>query len=95
MNGVVSWVRVDQNAAAPYKSPNDNSMVLCSCEQVDVPANGKVAVRTGLTIAVPQGCRGRLETHPQHAVAQVISVDPQEISENYNEEIRVTLVNAR
>ncbi len=58
-----------------------------------VPARGKVAVRTGLSIAVPSGTYGRVAPRSGLAARHFIDVGAGVIDEDYRGELLVLLFN--
>ena len=64
---------------------------IASAEETVVPAKGKTVVKTGISIAVPDGCYGRLAPRSGLAVRKYIDVGAGVIDADYRGEIGVVL----
>ena len=66
---------------------------LYSIEAVRIPAHGRVAVRTGLSVAIPHGFYGRVAPRSGLAVKHGLDVLAGVIDSDYRGEIMCALVN--
>ena len=59
--GVVRIKRVNKNAKLPFRGTEGAAGYdLAAAQSAVVPAHGKVLVKTGLAMALPPGCYGRI-----------------------------------
>lgn len=92
----VALRKLDEDLPAPaYAHPGDAGADLVSAEDVKVPAGGRVLVRTGVAIALPDGYVGLV--HPRSGLAARLGVTvlnaPGTVDAGYRGEIMVNLVN--
>ena len=66
---------------------------LASVEETVVPAKGKTIVKTGISIATPEGCYGRIAPRSGLAVKKYINVSAGVIDSDYRGEVGVVLFN--
>ena len=84
--------KIRNTAAIPRRGTEDAaSYDIASAEETVVPAKGKTVVKTGISIAVPAGCYGRLAPRSGIAVKKYIDVDAGVIDADYRGEIGVVL----
>ena len=68
---------------------------LAAAQTAVVPANGKVLVKTGLSISMPTGCYGRIAPRSGLALKKFIDVGAGVVDEDYRRELGVVLFNFR
>jgi dUTP pyrophosphatase len=88
--------RLDRELPAPsYAHPGDAGADLVSAEDAVIPAGGRVLVRTGVAVALPEGYVGLV--HPRSGLAARWGVTvlnaPGTVDAGYRGEILVNLVN--
>ena len=66
---------------------------LASAEETVVPAKGKAVVKTGISIATPEGCYGRIAPRSGLAIKKYIDVGTGVIDSDYRGEVGVVLFN--
>ena len=89
------YVKKLRNTAAIPRRGTENAAGydIASAEEIVVPAKGKIVVKTGISIAVPDGCYGRLAPRSGLAVKKYIDVGAGVIDADYRGEIGVVLFN--
>lgn len=92
----VALRRLDPELPAPaYAHPADAGADLVSAEDAKIPAGGRVLVRTGVAIALPEGYVGLV--HPRSGLAAKLGVTvlnaPGTVDAGYRGEIMVNLIN--
>ena len=89
------YVKKLRNTAAIPRRGTENAAGydIASAEETVVPAKGKTVVKTGISIAVPDGCYGRLAPRSGLAVKKHIDVGAGVIDADYRGEIGVVLFN--
>ena len=86
--------KIRNTAAIPRRGTEDAAGYdIVSSEETVVPAKGKTVVKTGISIAVPDGCYGRLAPRSGLAVKKYIDVGAGVIDADYRGEIGVVLFN--
>ena len=86
--------KIRNTAAIPRRGTEDAAGYdIASAEETVVPAKGKTVVKTGISIAVPDGCYGRLAPRSGLAVKKHIDVGAGVIDADYRGEIGVVLFN--
>lgn len=88
--------RIDPDIPLPeYAHPGDAGADLVAAEAVEIPPGGRVLVRTGVAIALPEGYVGLV--HPRSGLAARSGVTllnaPGTVDAGYRGEIKVNLVN--
>ena len=82
------------SAAIPKRATEDAAGYdLASAEETVVPAKGKTVVKTGISIAIPEGCYGRIAPRSGLAVKNFIDVGAGVIDADYRGEVGVVLFN--
>jgi len=78
-----------------YAHPGDAGLDLAAAEAVSIPPGGRVAVATGIAVAIPDGWVGLV--HPRSGLARrhglTLTNSPGTIDAGYRGEIEVLLVN--
>ena len=92
----VSVRRLDPDLPLPaYAHPGDAGADLVSAEDVEIPPGGRMLVRTGVAIALPDGFVGLV--HPRSGLAARLGVTvlnaPGTVDAGYRGEILVNLIN--
>lgn len=87
---------VDPDLPPPaYAHPGDAGADLVAAEDTDIPPGGRVLVRTGVAIALPEGYVGLV--HPRSGLASRLGITvlnaPGTVDAGYRGEILVNLVN--
>ena len=86
--------KLRNNAAIPKRGTEEAAGYdVASSEEVTVPAKGKVVVKTGISVAVPEGCYGRIAPRSGLAVKKFIDVGAGVIDADYRGEVGVVLFN--
>ena len=86
--------KIRNTAAIPRRGTEDAAGYdIASAEETVVPAKGKTVVKTGISIAVPDGCYGRLAPRSGLAVKKHIDVGAGVINADHRGEIGVVLFN--
>ena len=86
--------KIRNTAAIPKRGSEDAAGYdIASAEETVVPAKGKTVVKTGISIAVPNGCYGRIAPRSGLAVKKFIDVGAGVIDADYRGEIGVVLFN--
>ena len=86
--------KLQNNAAIPKRAIEEAAGYdVASSEEVTVPAKGKVVVKTGISVAVPEGCYGRIAPRSGLAVKKFIDVGAGVIDADYRGEVGVVLFN--
>lgn len=88
--------RIDPEVPLPeYAHPGDAGADLVAAESVEIPPGGRVLVRTGVAIALPDGYVGLV--HPRSGLAVRLGVTvlnaPGTVDAGYRGEIKVNLIN--
>lgn len=96
MNEVLVLITCEDQFLPVYAKPGDAGADLRAAESVRVPANGRVTVKTGVSIALPNGYVGLV--HPRSGLAAKFGVTvlnaPGTVDAGYRGEIAVTLFNS-
>ena len=86
--------KLRNNAAVPKRGSEEAaSYDIASAEDTVVPAKGKTVVKTGISVAIPEGCYGRIAPRSGLAVKRFIDVGAGVIDADYRGEIGVVLFN--
>ena len=92
--GVVRIKRVNKNAKLPFRGTEGAAGYdLAAAQAAVVPAHGKVLVKTGLAMALPPGCYGRIAPRSGLALKKFIDVGAGVIDSDYRGELGVILFN--
>ena len=92
--GIVRVRRTNVNAKLPVRSSSGSAGYdLAASENAVVPAHGKCLVKTGLAIAIPPDCYGRVAPRSGLAVKKFIDVGAGVIDSDYRGELGVVLFN--
>ena len=96
MSPTIKFRRLDPRAVLPSRGhPGDAGLDLSCIEPVDLRPGERVAVRTGLAVAIPHGCAGlvlpRSGLARRHGIGLVNA--PGLIDSGYRGEIEVLLIN--
>ena len=92
--GVARIKRVNKNAKLPFRVTEGTAGYdLAATQSTVVPAHGKVLVKTGLAMALPPGCYGRIAPRSGLALNKFIDVGAGVIDSDYRGELGVTLFN--
>ena len=93
---VVEFMKVSPSAILPrYAHEGDAGMDLCACEEAEIAPGGRALVRTGWTIALPNGYEGQVRPRSGLALKRGVTVlnSPGTIDAGYRGEIGVVLAN--
>ena len=91
---VVKIKRVNKNAKLPVRGTNGPAGYdLAAVEATVVPAHGKYLVKTGLAMALPPGCYGRIAPRSGLALKKFIDVGAGIIDADYRGEVGAVLFN--
>ena len=86
--------KLRNNAAIPKRrSEEAASYNIALAEDIVVPAKGKTMVKTGISVAIPEGCYGRIAQRFGLAIKRFIDVGAGVIGADYRGEIGVVLFN--
>ena len=92
--GVLRVKRMSPNAKLPVRSSSGAAGYdLAASENAVVPAHGKCLVKTGLAVALPPDCYGRIAPRSGLAVKKFIDVGAGVVDSDYRGEIGVILFN--
>jgi dUTP pyrophosphatase len=96
VNEVPVLITCDEQFLPIYAKPGDAGADLRSAESLTVPSNGRVTVKTGVSIALPHGYVALV--HPRSGLAAKFGVTvlnaPGTVDSGYRGEIAVTLFNS-
>ena len=89
------YIKKMKNSAAIPKRATEGAAGydLASAEETVVPAKGKTVVKTGISIATPEGCYGRIAPRSGLAIKKYIDVGAGVIDSDYRGEVGVVLFN--
>jgi dUTP pyrophosphatase len=93
---VVSIKKLSSEAQLPTREARDipdAGWDIYSMETVRIPGSGKLAVKTGIALAIPIGWYGNIRNRSGNAVKTPLMVDAGIIDPGYRGEIKVVLVN--
>ena len=86
--------KLRNNAAVPKRGSEEAAGYdIASAEDTVVPAKGKAGIKTGISIAVPEGCYGRIAPRSGLTVKKFIDVGAGVIDADYQGEVGVVLFN--
>ena len=86
--------RTNVNARLPVRGTSGAAGYdLAAAEAAVVPAHGKCLVKTGLAMALPTGCYGRIAPRSGLALKKFIDIGAGVINVNYRGEVGVILFN--
>ena len=86
--------KLQNSAAIPKRATKDAAGYdIASVEETVVPAKGRTVVKTGLSIAIPDGCYGRIAPRSGLAVKKFIDIGAGVIDADYRGEIGVVMCN--
>ena len=86
--------KLRNSAAIPKRATKDAAGYdIASVEETVVPAKGRTVVKTGLSIAIPDGCYGRIAPRSGLAVKKFIDIGAGVIDADYRGEIGVVMFN--
>ena len=86
--------KLQNSAAIPKRATKDAAGYdIASVEETVVPAKGRTVVKTGLSIAIPNGCYGRIAPRSGLAVKKFIDIGAGVIDADYRGEIGVVMFN--
>ena len=92
--GVIKMKRMNKNAMLPSRGTSGAaSYDLAAAEAAVVPAHSKCLVKTGLAMALPPDCYGRIAPRSGLALKKFIDVGAGVIDSDYRGEIGVILFN--
>ena len=92
--GVVRIKRICTNAKLPIRGTKGAAGYdMAAAQAAVVPAHGKVLVKTGLSMAIPPGCYGRVTPRSGLALKIFIDVGAEVIDSYYRGELRIILFN--
>ena len=84
--------KLQNSAAIPKRATKDAAGYdIASVEETIVPAKGRTVVKTGLSIAIPDGCYGRIAPRSGLAVKKFIDIGAGVIDADYRGEIGVVM----
>ncbi len=96
MNEVPVLITCEDQFLPAYAKPGDAGADLRAAESITVPSNGRVTVKTGVSIALPNGYVALV--HPRSGLAAKFGVTvlnaPGTVDAGYRGEIAVTLFNS-
>ena len=86
--------KLRNNAAIPKRTSEEAAGYdIASAEDTAVPAKGKAVIKTGVSIAIPEGCYGRIAPRSGLTVKKFIDVGAGVIDADYRGEVGVVLFN--
>jgi dUTP pyrophosphatase len=93
---IVQVLRIDPDLPLPaYAHPGDAGADLVAAEEAEIAPGGRVKIRTGVAIALPEGFVGLV--HPRSGLAARLGVTvlnaPGTVDAGYRGEILVNLIN--
>ena len=92
--GVVKVKRLNKYARIPVKgTPEAAGYDLAAAQTAVCPAYGKVLVKTGLSLAMPSGCYGRIAPRSGLVLKKFIDVDVGVVDADYRGELGIVLFN--
>ena len=93
--GVVKVKRLNNNARIPVQGNTRGllAMTWLQPQTAVCPAHGKVLVKTGLPLAMPSGCYGRIAPRSGLALNKFIDVDAGVVDADYRGELGIVLFN--
>ena len=92
--GVVRVKKLCNNAKRPVRGTTGAAGYgLAAAQTAVVPADGKVLVKTGLSISMPTGCYGRIAPRSGLALKKFIDVGAGVVDEDFRGELGVVLFN--
>ena len=92
--GVVKIKRTNVNAKLPVRGTAGSAgYALAAAQAAVVPAHGKCLVKTGLSMALPPGCYGRIAPRSGSALKKFIDVGAGIIDADYCGEVGMILFN--
>ena len=90
----LEFMRLDTAAKLPTRgSRHSAGLDLYSIESLTIPAKERASVRTGLAVAIPHGCYGRVAPRSGLAVRHGLDVLAGVIDSDYRGEIICALIN--
>lgn len=90
----LKFKRLDERATLPTRgSISSAGLDLYAIEQINIGPQGRVVARTGLSVAVPEGCYGRVAPRSGLAVNYGLDVLAGVIDSDYRGEILCALYN--
>ena len=90
---MVKMKRVNKNAKLPVRGTSGAAGYdQAIAEAAVVPAHGKCLVKTGLAMALPPGCYGRIAPRSSLALKEFIDVGAGVIDADYRGEVGAVLV---
>ena len=93
-NDIVTIKRVNVNAKLPVRGTSGAAGYdLSAAQAAVVPAHGKCLVKTGLKMALPTGCYGRIAPRSGLALKKFIDIGAGVIDADYRGEVGVVLFN--
>ncbi|XP_071825214.1 uncharacterized protein [Apostichopus japonicus] len=91
---VLQIAKLTQDAIIPTRgSAQSAGLDLYSSEEAWIPALGKFLVKTGLSIALPDGCYGRVAPRSGLSSKHFVDVGAGVIDQDYRGEVKVLLFN--
>ena len=91
---VVKTKRLNNNARIPVRAtPEAAGYDLATAPTAVCPAHGKVLVKTGLSLAMPSGCYGRIAPRLGLALKKFIDVGAGVVDTDYRGELGIVLFN--
>ena len=86
--------KLRNNATVPKRGSEEAAGYdIASAEDTVVPAKGKAVIKTGISIAIPEGCYGRIAPRSGLTVKKFIDVGAGVIDADYRGEVGVVLFN--
>ena len=86
--------KLRNSAAIPKRATEDAAGYdLASAEETVVPAKGRTVVKTGISIAVPDGCYGRIAPRSGLTVKKSVDIGAGVIDADYRGEVGVVMIN--